>query len=466
MRNSRKNLLAVLFFGLISFTINTQASSEDTLLVGVAAIDTQPAIGIPLAGYGAKERRLKDFIDWHNTHEHSFFFRPSNGTHTPIRSKVMVLQKGARKLVFVSLDVIGIEDRFVIDLAEQLRPLGIREKDLVVTGTHTHSGPGTLSRKLGLELVAVDLFRRKNYDYFLKKVEQSVLIALSQVEPAELYSSHFDAEGMQVNKFRGEGKEHYNKRASFLLARSLNTHKWLGGMVNFAVHGGGMPVELLVYSSDFPGQIEINIEKELQAQNGEIDKKPAILFMNGAEGDVAVPGRGIELIEKLGQEFARQAQPALDINNMTRVSPEFSVTQKNLWLGIPASPLKYCGGGFLKKSPIPLRIPMIGLMDMRAPVSMIQVGEISMFTWPGEASTTLGFKLQNLAANYGHKDSWFLGLTNDYMTYFTTKDEYHEGHYDACSSLFNWRGGKRILKHYDKVLKAKKKSASKKSSLL
>ena len=461
-------ILATVMVALISSHAthaNQEQSTEDTLLVGISAVDTKPEVGIPLAGYGAKERRIKGFIDWHNTHEHSFFFRPSNGTHTPIRSKVMVLQKANRKLVFISLDVIGIEDRFVEDLAYELRPLGIRKQDIVMSGTHTHSGPGTLSRKLGLELVAVDLFKRKNYNYMLKKVEQSVHLALSQLEPAELFTSSFEAQGMQRNKFRFKDQEHYNKKASFLLARSLNTHQWLGGMVNFAVHGGGMPVELLVYSSDFPGQVEINLEKELQIQNHVSAQKPVILFMNGAEGDVAVPERGVEYIEQKGAEFAAQAQPALQIQNMKRVSPEFSVQQKEVWMGIPGSPLKYCGGGFLKKSPIPLRIPLVGFMDQRAPLSVVRVGEITMFSWPGEPSTELGFRTQRLAEEYGHKDAWVLGLVNDYMTYFTTKHEYHEGAYDSCSSLYNWRAGKRVLRHYEKVL-SRMKHKNTKNNLL
>jgi hypothetical protein len=280
-----------------------------------------------------------------------------------------------------------------------------------------------------------------------------VQIALAQVESADLFTSNVQIEGIQRNKFRKKDQEHFNKKASFLLGRSRVTGEWMGGLVNFAVHGGGMPIGLSLYSSDVPGQIEMNLEAKLAERNPASSRKPVFVFINGAEGDVATPDRGIEHIEMLGREFGRQAEPALNIGNMEPVDPEFSVKKEDVWLGIPGTPLKYCVGGIMKKSPIPLRVPLIGLMGQVAPITAVKIGRITMLTWPGEPSTTLGLQLQDLARKYGHDDAWILGLTNDYKAYFTTKSEYFEGAYDSCSSLYNWRGGKRVLKRYGKMLK-------------
>jgi hypothetical protein len=74
------------------------------------------------------------------------------------------------------------------------------------------------------------------------------------------------------------------------LAKSSANGRWLGGMVNYSVHGGGMPIDTLVYSSDFPGQIELQMENRIRGMN-DGGNKPVILFVNGAEGDVGTPGR-------------------------------------------------------------------------------------------------------------------------------------------------------------------------------
>lgn len=443
---------SLLVFAAALSVLISSASRAAGLEAAAVAIDLKPGIGIPLAGYGSRLRRLKP-VDTAGRYPHSFFFRPSEGVHSPIRSKVLLLRKDERHLVFVSLDTIGVEKRFVRDLADSLRPLGIRQADLIVTGTHTHSGPGTLSRTLPLQLIATDLFIRENYDFVLSRVRESVIEAAAQLEPAELFTTSFDARGIQRNKFRRKTEEHFNRRASFLLARSKTTRQWLGGLVNFAIHGGGMPVELLLYSSDFPGQVELGIEARLRELNGISFKAPAVLFMNGAEGDVATPERGIEHIEKLGREFARQAEPALRPENLKPVAPEFSVHQEELWLGIPGSSLKFCVEGIFKRSPIPLRAPLPGAFSQRSTLAVVRVGQLTMLTWPGEPSTSLGFELQRIARQRGITDVWILGLTNDYMAYFTTKEEYFEAAYDSCSSLFNWRGGERILRAYDRMLK-------------
>lgn len=434
----------------------TPTAQADELEVGVVAIDTRPEIGVPLAGYGSSDRRMPK-IDWDDKIPYCTFFRPSEGVHTPIRSKVMALRKGKKHLIFISLDVVGVEWRFVRDLAARLEPMGIRRKDLILSGTHTHSGPGTLSRKLPLELVAVDFFIQENYDRMLDKVFESVQLALAEAEPAELYETSFEAQGLQRNKFRHKDEEYYNKKASFLLARSKRTKNWLGGLVNFAVHGGGMPTDLLLYSSDFPGQIELNMEALLASKNVLSDRPPTMLFMNGAEGDVATPDRGVELIENLGREFARQAAPALEESRLKPVAGDFEVRTDRVWLGIPASSLKYCVGGIFKNSPIPLRVSLVPLFNQRADLTAIRIGHLTMLTWPGEPSTSLGWRLQAEAAKLGFPDAWMLGLVNDYMAYFTSKDEYFEGAYDSCSSLFNWRGGNRVIAKHKKILKKMKR---------
>lgn len=450
-------LAGFVFAGLNPLNANPvlPIAHDHVLRAGIVGLDIQPKLGIPLAGYGDKLRRLKH-LDWDNTYPESFFFKPAIGEHTPIRSKTLVLHKDGKTLVFISIDTIGVEKVFVSDLAKKLAPLGVNEEDLIVAGTHTHSGPGTLSRTLPLELVAVDLFKRKNYDYVLARVTQSVHVAMHKLEPAELFTSSFEAEGMQRNKFRRKNEQHYNKQASFLLAKSQKTQKWLGGIVNFAVHGGGMPVDDLRFSSDFPGQIEMSVEDNLRQMNGDPESDVGVLFINGAEGDVAVGNheRGVEIIEEMGREFGRQSRPALEAARA--VTPEFSVKRERIWLGIPAPPLKYCLGdnSFLRKSPVPLRIPIVPFMTQRSYLSIVKVGEITMLTWPGEPSTQLGFDLQAAAKKHGVKDPWILGLTSDYMAYFTTKAEYNEGAYDSCSSEFNWRGGKRIIRRYDRMLKA------------
>ena len=194
--------------------------------VGVAAIDIEPAIGVPLAGYGAKERRLPGLVDWGNKHENATFFRPSTGRHSPIRSKSMVIRNDDAQVVFVSLDFIGVDKRLVSDLAARLEYLGISEDELIVGATHTHSGPGALTRRWSLAIVAADRYKRDVYEYIIRKIVASVEQAFEQLETADLLTASFETTGLQRNKFRHPGEGHFDVNARLLIARSRSNGQW------------------------------------------------------------------------------------------------------------------------------------------------------------------------------------------------------------------------------------------------
>lgn len=423
------------------------------MMVGISGIDMEPKIGIPLAGYGAKERRLNDFIDWKFQYSESTLFKPSEGVHSPIRSKVMILKKGQQLLAFISLDTIGVEDRFVKDIARKMKPFGLKEKDIVMSATHTHGGPGTLSSRVPLMAVAVDLYRHKNYQHVLEKVSESIITALGNLRPAQLFKSKAKITGVQKNKWREGREDFFDDRASFLLAKDMDTGDWLGGLVNFSIHGGTMPIPLMLYSSDVNGAIEKEIEMYLAKKNTFAMHIPVMLFMNGAEGDVAGDSeRSVENVTLLAQKFIQDAAPALEAAHLTPVASEFSSVKKKVFVGVPALQLRDCQEGFLGDLPKWIKPSIYPLLPAFSYISQIKVGDITYLTWPGEASTQLGFDLQEEAIKRGASDPIVLGLVNDYMTYFTTKSEYAEKEYDSCSSFYGWKGGKRIIEAHKRLM--------------
>ena len=83
-------------------------------------------------------------------------------------------------------------------------------------------------------------------------------------------------------------------------------------------------------------------------------------------------------------------------------------------------------------------------------LSTIRIGELRMFAWPGEPTTTLGFDLKRASPG-----AWVLGLTNGYQGYFTSPGEFAEGRYEACSSLYGAQAGARIVEGFAEVVKAR-----------
>jgi len=429
------------------------AMPAHSMMVGVGATDIGMPIGVPLAGYGSKVRRMPAFLDWGNKHEHASLFRPSTGRLSPIRSKAMVVRSDDGQIVFVSLDLVGVEKRLVSDLAERLAPLGIRAEELIVGATHTHSGPGTITRRASMALVAVDRFRRENYGLLLDRVVASVEQALGTLQPADLLATEFRTEGLQRNKWRNKGEKHYDDRARFLLARSREDGRLLGGFVNYAIHGNGMPASDLRFSWDVPGSIAYHMERLIAAQNPPGGADPVLLFLNGAEGDVGNAERSVETVARHGEWFAEQADAADIFADMRVIDGEVNVVRRKVWLGLPGYPFGICKRGDTprEKPGLDIRLPL-WLMQQRTWVSVAHIGDLTLLTWPGEASTQVGYDTREKVEGLGFPDPWILGLANDYQSYFTTRTEYHEGVYDSCSSLFRWKGAERIQRAFNSLL--------------
>ena len=99
-----------------------------------------------------------------------------------------------------------------------------------------------------------------------------------------------------------------------------------------------------------------------------------------------------------------------------------------------------------------LDLSLLGLGESvphKITLSTIRIGELRMFAWPGEPTTTLGFDLKRAAPG-----AWILGLTNGYQGYFTSPGEFAEGRYEACSSLYGPRSGQRLVTAFTDLLHA------------
>src|SRR3954447_7389620 len=135
------------------------AQSKPELRVGFAQAEIAQN-GIPLAGYGSGARRTFPFI---HGDEYATWFKPSTGTHDPIRVKAMVLWSGDKKLLFISLDVAAVTNEMYEDLVAHWAKLGYSQEAVFISATHTHSGPGTLSNRFLWEALAGDRFQPAYY---------------------------------------------------------------------------------------------------------------------------------------------------------------------------------------------------------------------------------------------------------------------------------------------------------------
>lgn len=103
---------------------------ERILRAGVAKVDITPAVGTELCGHFRSDLR-------------------STGIHSNLYAKALVLESSEEDAVLVTCDLIGVTSTLVASTRERIEKLtGINGKDVMISCTHTHSGPGSMPMRV------------------------------------------------------------------------------------------------------------------------------------------------------------------------------------------------------------------------------------------------------------------------------------------------------------------------------
>jgi neutral ceramidase len=444
MLRDRNGFLSLLL--VVIALVFGRAAGAGELSASAVTVDITPEIGVPLAGYGGKDRHKLDTLD---RYEYATYLQPSIGILDPVLAKILVLRRDGKLLAFIAADLIGGSAIMQEELTARLLPLGFSREGIFLSGTHTHAGPGTFAKNWIFELIAADMYQPRVYERLVLELLSGVRAAVMSLRPATLSAFSFEAEGLQMNRRGHPG--HFDPVANVLLIRD-GIGDVIGGIANLAVHGTSLPAANLMFSADTPGAMRSELERSLGAMNSRY-RNPAILFINGAEGDVAPAQEGVAGMHALGSSFAEQAMEHLA--EARPIEPKWKIRQAMVRLGKPGFGLKACLNG---QFPI-LQILGQGIMPLastvfpkQAEATVLELGDMLMMTWPGEPTTSIGLALRKLAADAGAAQGWVLGLTNDHLAYFVMPEEYEEGGYETCSSLYGPQGAVKLIEGYRGLL--------------
>src|SRR3954470_10266073 len=96
------------------------------LFAAAAELDLRPVVGSRLTGFGIR-------LD------------PSTGCHDPLKAKLLLLDDGSTRLLWGACELIGFTPENAAQLRERVAaPLSIAVANVLVSCTHTHSGPSSM----------------------------------------------------------------------------------------------------------------------------------------------------------------------------------------------------------------------------------------------------------------------------------------------------------------------------------
>lgn len=423
----------------------------NNLKVGFARVDITPCLGIFVSGY---------FID-----------RFADGILDNLEANAVAVNSGDDTVVFLSFDNLGIPMGIYLEMRKRIaQKTGISESNLVISATHTHTGP-----QIKGDGQLVEEYR----EFLIKKAVDAAYLAMHDLKPAKMgwnigtapnvaFVRRFIMKDGSVRTNPGIGNpnilEPIGKVDEQVSLIRFDRDEDSVLIVNFANHPdvvGGCKI-----SADWPGLTRRMIEKCIP--------NTKCSFINGTQGDInhvnvnakrgdlndlkndfddvlrgyghshhianVVAGAVLQVYDKVNY---------VDVDSIKLIERKVNVPSnkapiEKLPLAHKYKELHEAG----KDSEIPFEamelttvvaeaLRMVRLETAPEEFEMImtgvKIGTVGFITIPGEGFNFIGRELKKTP---GFDLVIPCGLSNGYEGYFPTKEAYDEGGYEARSSSF------------------------------
>ena len=419
----RSFVLGLLLAGAGLTTIaNAAERCVECVTAGAASVTVQVPSGAPPAGYGGMKRRLL-FPDIFDRYPHAFWFSPSTGVRDPLTARALVLETGTTRLAWVTFDLVAVDGTFVRALEAELARVGVPRATLLVSASHTHSGPGAFMDSRLMSLVAVDRFDPRVRDALVASAVTAIQRADRARAPALAASVSVTAPPVTASRL-GKALDH----EIVVLKLTKADGAPLALLWNFAIHGTMLSAADLRLSGDVMGVASARLEETLGV--------PA-LFVNGAVGDVSPARHGEAAMIDTAAMLAASVQTAWEKARPVAVTT-LKISQRTVALPAAAVSLARCFGSWV---PGFFTVPLGSAMPRAVSLVAAALGDTAWVTFPGELQTALGQVIKR-EAHARFASAFVAGLTNDYLGYFTTPEDARSATYVACATVYGPAAGR------------------------
>jgi neutral ceramidase len=391
---------------------------------GAARVDIRVPRGAPLAGYGGARRRLI-VPDVLGLYPHAFWFKPSESTLDPLAARALVMYAGETRVTWVAADLVAVTQQFVRRLGDRLTANGIRAGTLLVSASHTHSGPGGYLAGPVFAVTATDREAPEVRDAVLEAMVEAVRRAGAGARDARLAVGRAEA---PADMTRGRLATEPDPTVMVLVLRGVQGEP-IAIVWNYAIH----PTMLGPRNRKLSGDVTGAVSRALEGMLG----VPAALYVNGAVGDVSPQRHGYEHLEKTAEALVRTVRGAVASARPAAAAP-MVVRVARIPLPSPGLSLKHCVSRWF---PSWMRLPLGAWLPDTTDMVGVAIGRVAWVTMPGEAVSALGREIRN-GAGSRWESAFVAGVSNDYLGYFVRpEDDDHVG-YVTCAAVYGPRIGR------------------------
>ena len=401
------------------------------LLLAATSLDVTPPPGHRLDGYAARTGL-------------------ATGTADPLRATVIWLSTADDPgVLWLTLDAIAVGKNLTSELATAAAAAaGIPSSHVVVSASHTHSGPSGWAGEIHPVIPA-----EREYD-LVDPLVSSVREAQLDRRPVTASWRSIEVTGVGTNRHHRNGP--HDSTAGVLALHGLDG-SLEAVLLDFACHPTTYGPENLRYSADWPGAARAALA-------------PAVVgFLQGAAGDVSPrftrQGRGAAEVTRLGGLLAGRVREALASPGLELSQSAPAIRRTTLDLPVRAVPtadeaakVVVTAEGRVNGSDDPsARIAQTRLDGARGqalmaaaslpnslelPISVVTIGDVCWVNLPVELFAVHGAFLQ---CESTHPITRVVGYTDGYYGYVVDPAAADSGAYEALITYFDQPTTKQLL---------------------
>ena len=378
------------------------------MIVGAAQADITPDFAVDLSGFAARTQ-------------------PATGVLDPLLVKCLYLQDGQERLLWTHADVIALDAPFVANFREWARSsLGLRPDQVIVSATHTHSAPATIS------LTGCGTSSERFIELLQSQARLAARRAADIAQPAVLHFATANC-NLAIDR-RNKPSAHTDHTVTALAFRSSDD-TIIAAVVNYGMHPVALGATNRKISADWCGSAADSLRAQLPG-------RPIVLATNGACGNINPPFQDVtpQQVQELGCAVTRSLaerllhspsiRAALDVRRqlvsmpLETLLPDEKNRYADKWLDAIKSNTRWESA--LRKAIERWRITHHpDHFDIE--LFVLGIGPIAMITCNGELFSRFTADLRSMS----NRDLFTVTYANAAFGYIPTRAAYAEGGYET-----------------------------------
>lgn len=390
------------------------------IMAGAAVVEITPDLsgkGVHMAGYS---NRLG---------------RPAKGVHDPLSCRALVIDDGLQNAAIIGCDLVSISAALREKVIERLHGTPFNDQNILISATHTHSGPGGYEKNPVFPLVLFGSYNDKFTSRLAERIAGAVKNAHQSRKPVVMRVAETELAGMVRNRRYPGGYDYLTRRSrgegGGLTCPTLTLFRFddldgrpMAVLFHFPAHATILGPDNMLISAEWPGVARDVIEQNLPGA--------VAIFLNGPEGDQTPDVKkddasDMEWVERFGRGVAEAALEIIDCAEPIKAAPVRSAITRR---PVP-------GWGRLMGIPLPPHL--VKRLFPELTLQVVRIGEAAFLAIPLEMTAAPGAALKDSARGEAVDYPLVVGLANDFYWYCVGSDESEGSPYEVGNTIFGDR---------------------------